>query len=177
MSSYTFSSRPSISAKNAEIDKKYKEWFSCLPDNHIQSFVIYGLKPFLKKFGYTLGFSEDKMVSYIKRWAFNYVFKNNKEFVMWAHDGGEEEYDWYRFTISMDDWEELCVCWKAPGFLDDSDAGFYQATYLSLFIWQCISLELSKQHTKWLEINTEYEEEEQWVYDDNHAYGGDRRTY
>jgi hypothetical protein len=145
--------------------------------NHIESFISQGLKPFLLQFGYTFGFSEEKMTSYIKRWAFNFVLKNDKEFVNWAHNGGDEEYDWYRFNISMDDWDKLCSSWKAPGFLDDSDIGYRQVVDLSWISWACISLDLSKEHMKWIEINTDYEDEEQWVNEDNHAYGGDRRTY
>jgi hypothetical protein len=177
MDSYSPASKLLISVKKTEINKAYNEWFNCLPLNHIESFVTHGLKPFLLQFGYTFGFSEEKMISYIKRWAFNYVLRNNMEFVNWAHSGGDEEYDWYRFNISMDDWDGLTKAWKASRFLDDSDAGFHQGVDLSWFIWSCISLDLSKQHHKWLDMNTDLEEEEQWVNDDNHAYGGDRRTY
>jgi hypothetical protein len=177
MDTYTPASKLLISVKKAARDKKYNEWFNCLPSNHIQSFISQGLRPFLLHFGYTLGFSDEKMLSYIKRWAFNYVLKNDMEFVNWAHNGGDEEYDWYRFNISIDDWDGLCKAWKASEFLDDSHAGFHQCVDLMWFSWACISLDLSKQHQRWIEINTDYEDEEQWVNEDNHAYGGDRRTY
>lgn len=158
-------------------DKKYLIWFNCLPEDHIKHFLIYGIKPFLKKHGYVLGFSDEKMISYLKRWAYNIFSKNNKIFVLLAHDGGDDEYDWFRYSISMDDWGLLAECWKAPEFLDNSKAGLQQVVNLQDFIWACINLDLSKQHMKWLENNNEMEEEEMWVYDDTYAYGGDRRTY
>jgi hypothetical protein len=157
--------------------KKYSEWIDCLPINHIESFLIYGIKPFLKKHGYVLGFSDEKMVSYLTRWAYNIVNKNNKVFVLLAHDGGDDEYDWFRYTIPLDDWEKLCESWKALNFLDDSSTGIKQKIDLQDLIWACINLDLSKEHIKWLNMNSELEEEEIWIYEDSHVYGGDRRTY
>jgi hypothetical protein len=166
-----------ISYKKREYDRKYNEWDSCLPNNHIECFVRNGIKPFLNRHGYSLGFSDNLLIKYCKIWAFTYIVKNNKKFVSWAHDGGDEEYDWYRHNISMDEWEKLCDYWKAHKFLDDSDIGYKQAIDLHWFIWQCISLENSKQHQIWLNYNTVYDDDEYWVNDDNQAYSGDRRTY
>jgi hypothetical protein len=170
-SSYLFALKKKIE------DKKYSTWFSCLPEDHIKGFLVYGIKPFLKKYGYVLGFSDEKMVSYLKRWAYNIFNKSNKKFVLIAHDGDDDMYDWFRYSIPMDDWGLLAHCWKAPEFLDESNAGLRQINDLPDFIWACINLDLSKQHIKWLDMNSELEEEEMWIYDDTYAYGGDRRTY
>lgn len=166
-----------LSSKKRIYNDKYNEWVKCLPENHLEHFIMNGIKPFLNKHGYSLGFTDKLLIKYCSLWAFTYIIKNNKEFVLWAHDGGDEEYDWYRHNISMEDWEILCDYWKAHNFLDDSDIGYKQSMGLHWFIWQCISLDNSKQHHKWLSFNADHDDEDYWINDDNQAYGGDRRTY
>ena len=177
MEAYSPAASYILSLKKREDTKLYNKWFNGLYEYHIESFVAFGLKPFLTKFGYTLGFSDKKMIQYCKLWAGNIAINNNKKFILWAHNGGTNEFDWFSYNISIDDWYTLCDTWKDCEFLDDSDAGFKQALDLQSFIWQCISLEASKQHRRWLDINTDLEEEDHWIHDENHAYGGDRRTY
>jgi len=160
-----------------EEKRKFYVWNYCLPDYHVENFITNGIIPFLKKHGYILGFSTQKVIHYCKVWAFNYSVRNEKEFIFWAHDGEDEEYDWYCHTIPIDDWEKLCKTWKEHEFLDDSEAGYRQVVDLHWFIWQCISLESSPQHHKWTIMNNEIDEEDYWIHDENQAYGGDRRTY
>lgn len=153
------------------------KWLETLPENHIENFVINGLKPFLKKFKYSLGFSTNDFIKYFKTWAFNFINRQKLEFTLWAHDGGDEEYDWYRHIISMDDWDNLCNTWSRIEFFDDSDVGIYQCTHLSWFVWHCISLHASGQYHIMLDMNSLAEEEDYWIHEDNLAYSGDRRTY
>jgi hypothetical protein len=177
MDGYSPSSKYLASLKKNIRSKNYAQWFYSLPDEHIEYFLLYGLKPFLNQFGYTLGFSDKDMISYIKRWAFNIVNKDELKFVLWSHNGGDEEFEWFNHIISIDEWLKLCSSWDASEFLDDSDAGVKQSLDLQWFIWQCISLDLSKQHQCWIDINIDLEEEDHWIYDEAQAYGGDRRTY
>jgi len=147
------------------------KWLETLPENHIEKFVINGLKPFLKKFKYSLGFSTNDFIKYFKTWAFDYIKGRKLEFVLCAHDGGDEEYDWYRHNISMDDWSDLYSIWRTVGFFDDSSVD------ISWFVWKCISLHASGQHQIMLDNNNLVDEEDYWIYEDSQAYGGDRRTY
>ena len=153
------------------------KWLMTIPENHIENFLINGLKPFLKNFKYSIGFSDKDFIKYFKTWAFNYISGRKLEFVLCAHDGGNEEYDWYRHIISMDDWSNLCSRWRTTGLFDDTDVGIYQITDVSWFVWHCISLNNSGQHHYMVDMNTLADEEDYWVYEDSQAYGGDRRTY
>jgi hypothetical protein len=157
--------------------EKFSNWLELLPENHIETFIKYGLKPFLKKYKYTISYSDKDFAKFFKTWAFNYINGRKLEFTLCAHDGGDEEYDWYRHIISMDDWSDLCSGWRAINLFDDSDVGIYQTTDLSWFVWNCISLNNSGQHHYMLDMNTLADEEEYWVNEDSQAYGGDRRTY
>jgi len=160
-----------------EYNRKFNMWCKTLPEDYIEKFIINGLKPFLKKYKYNLGFSDKDFIKYFKTWAFNYLNGMKLEFVLVAHNGGDNEYDWYLHNISIDEWDELCNQWSTTQLFDDSDAGIYQRCGLSLFVWNCISLENSEQHYCMIDMNNEIEEEEQWIYEENQAYGGDRRTY
>jgi len=163
------------SRKNSEA---YSKWKDELPELWIESFIKYGVKPFLNKYGYSLGFSDSRCIQYCKRWAFAHLSRGIIDPIDWAHEGGEEEYEWYQDTISILEWNEFARAWQASEFLDSSDAGYNQNINLSKFIWQCISLEGSSRHTEWLDSLEEEESAEQfWISDDSHAYGGDRRTY
>lgn len=164
-----------ISRKNSD---EYAAWKAELPEQWIEAFIIQGIIPFLNKYGYTLGFSESKTVNYCKKWAFSHLRRDSIELMDWAHDGGDEEYELYQDTIFILEWHELAKSWRAPRFLDSSDAGLKQIDDLNRFVWHCISLENSPTHLDWLDSLEEEESGEQlWIAEENHAYGGDRRTY
>jgi hypothetical protein len=171
-----------ISIKRAKaIDvEKYEKWLNGLPEGWIDEFVEEGLQLFLKKHGYVLGFNSEMRAKIIKYCLYGHVKRPHDylEYLHCAHHGGEEEYEWYLDSISLDDWASFMNEWKADEFLDDSDGGYKQRLFLPQIVWNCISLDSSKQHHKWLKtIYDEEETEEQFQNDDNQAYGGDRRTY
>lgn len=156
---------------------------------HVRKFIELGLKPFLDKFGYTLGFTIDDCVAYCKQWVFAHVEcqsvynpKHSIQFLRRAHNGSAEEFDWFLGIISPDDWFTLCDEWAASQFLDDSDAGEKQRIDIPWFVWNLLALENSKAHTRFIEFM--YSEED--YDDDGHyggagddglgSYGGDRRT-
>ena len=154
--------------------QKYKEWLYGLPPNWIDKFVENGLTRFLKEYGYVLGFSSEKLIKIISSCLYN----QSSIYSFCVHNGGLEEYDWYCYTISIDEWNKFMDDWKSDEFLDSSDMGFKQRLYLQDLVWHCISLEQSKQHRNWLYfMYDEDSSEEQIIYEDNGAYGGDRRTY
>ena len=100
-----------------------------------------------------------------------------------AHDGGEDELDWYTHSIPFDSWEALASKWAAPGFLDDSDAGYAQTIDIAQFAWQLIDLYSSRTHLRWkdmIEYHDLDEDHGRVSYaqpaEDTGAYGGDRRT-
>jgi len=153
-------------------------WLNDLPEYWLEDFMNEGVLPFLKKFGYTLGFSEEMRVKYCRAWAYAYVHSSDVECIQWAHEGGDEEYEWYRNTISEDTWNLFAKEWCAIEFLDDSDTGLKQLSDLSWFVWHCISLENSLCHIRWQQmIDDEEVQEDYLMNDDSYAYGGDRRTY
>jgi len=160
---------------------RFNAWISDFPTNYFKQFVDDGLKPFLKKYGYSLGFSNSRLNSYCVRWAYSYSNKYPGEvieFTKWAHSGLMDDYEWYLYKIPQDDWNMFMKSWENQGFLDDSDIGHAQCNDLVTFIWQCIDLNNSVEYYNYLEIMGDNEEtEENNVHDENNAYGGDRRTY
>ena len=155
-------------------------WKNNLPEQLIESFIIHGIKPFLRKYGYKLGFSEKRCIKYCKQWAFAYLSRETVELGDCAHDTGiiGEEYELYQDTISIEEWTVFARAWCASEFLDSSDAGMKQSDDLNRFIWHCISLDSSPRHLDWLDLLEEEENLDQvWIAEENYAYGGDRRTY
>ena len=171
-----------LAAVKARSEKeKFSNWMHELPENWIESFIVHGVKPFLEKHGYVLGYNDVYCIKFCKRWAFAHVqtvHKGTVDLVSCSHEGGEDEHEWYQDTISVLDWNEFAGKWTATEFLDSSDAGQKQTDDLGKFIWHCISLEGSPRHIEWLESLEEEEAADQpWIADDTQAYGGDRRTY
>jgi hypothetical protein len=173
--------------KKQELGQKKRDWLYGLGDNWIYGFVVCGLKPFLQSYGYRLGYSDSKTVSYCSAWAFAHVQAKQKspsasvQCIQRYHAGGEAEFDWFLHTISYDDWHELIQEWNASEFLDTSDAGFAQQTDLPFFVWNLIDLSSSPMHNKFLQTMYEEnpEDDEFGIYqviDESSAYGGDRRT-
>ena len=164
-----------------EEEYKFNTWISEFPTNYFKQFVEDGVKPFLKKYGYVLGFSESKLISYYIRWAYSYSKYPGEivEFTKWAHSGLMDDYEWYLYKISQDDWNIFMKEWEIEGFLDNSDIGYKQQNDLVTFIWQCIDLNNSKEYYRYLELFGDNEDIEEYNnnYDENNAYGGDRRTY
>ena len=126
--------------------QRYREWFYGLPNRWIDRFVENGLIPFLKDYGYELGFTPEKLIKIVGSCIYNLT----STYWFCAHNGGLEEYDWYCHNISLDDWNSFMDAWKSDEFLDSSDMGFKQRLYLQDLVWHCISLEKSKQHRNWL---------------------------
>jgi hypothetical protein len=164
--------------------KKYCEWRSKFPEDWIELFVQQGLIPFLKKYGYKLGFTIEKCIQYTTTWAFLHVYtKDSYECKAWAHYGTINEYEWFQYKISQDNWSNLIDSWKVQGFLDndDSESGYRQTNDLVWFVWHLIDLENSREHMRYLEYFEDNEEknEEHYGYhqEDTNVYGGDRRTY
>lgn len=158
----------------------FSKWKNNLPEFFFESFIMYGIKPFLEKYGYKLGFSNERCIQYCKQWAFAYLSRETVELVDCAHDADllSEEYELYQHTISVLEWAEFAKAWSASEFLDSSDAGLKQLDDLNRFVWHCISLESSPTHLEWLESLEEEENADQlWIAEENQAYGGDRRTY
>ena len=159
---------------------KYNNWLSEFPRDFFTQFVENGLRPFLKKYGYVLGFSESKLISYCKLWAYSYTKYSGEEmeFTKWANSGTDEDCEWYIYKISQDTWNDFMKSWEVTGFLDDSDIGHVQRNQLVMFIWQCIDLNNSPEYYRFLDIMGDNEDADEYNnYDENNAYGGDRRTY
>ncbi len=171
------------------IVQMYKEWRAGIPPGFFKRFLQEGIQPFLAKRGYRLNQSWESLTRYCNEWAFSHVQIQRRKheflqrtFLKFFHDGGEEEFDWFNFTIPSDDWEELAEEWKRPEFLDDSDAGLTQRIDLPMFVWNLLDLENSKKHIQWLQINEDNEENDiqylqpQQTHEEQ-AFGGDRRTH
>jgi hypothetical protein len=167
----------------------YTEWISDLPDGHICQFVEYGLFPFLKRHGYTIYHTIQKVASCIEEWAFHHVLLTQYgskyksiTYLSCEHDGGIDEKDWYHHKISVDDWSHLCSSWAATDFLDDSDTGRSQQLDLSDAIWNLISLMNSPSHHMWQQTmdSLNYQEDSnhwnQYYTEESSAqYGGERK--
>ena len=176
--------------KYKEVQNLYKEWRSGIPDGFFKRFIKEGIEPFLRGYGYTMNISYSQIEQFCKEWAFAHVQIQQKSgedlhrtFLKIYHYGGEEEYDWFSFTIPSDDWSDFTSKWSYPEFLDDSDAGYAQRMDLPLFVWRIIDLESSKRHHKWLEFNNDNDDGDDHVIipsilnpDEGRAFGGDRRT-
>ena len=167
----------------------YKEWITGLPYRWIDNFVEYGLIPFLNKRGYTVGRDIPTCIAYCKEWAFCHILLSRygsrykkRVFDTCFHYGGNDEYEWYQHSISVEEWFQLCSNWANTDFLDSSDPGQSQVYDLSTFVWNMIDLENSATHTKWLHhmdnLNQQYDEHLGYINtsEDTGAYGGDRRT-
>ena len=168
----------------------FEEWRAGIPSGLFTKFITNGLPPFLAKHGYTLNQSTDQLVQYCVEWAFAHVWMSRKKqsflqrtFMKQFHDGGEEDFDWFYFSIPMDDWEELADAWSCPEFLDDSDAGTAQRLDCPMFVWNILDLGSSRRHMKWMAMNDLLEDDEthylqsQAITDESMAFGGDRRTH
>lgn len=166
--------------------KLYQNWICHIPEGYFERFLEKGVKPFLSHFGYRLGFSANERIKMIRAWAFAHVqiqrqpkkYGCHVSLLKCAHDGGDEEYDWFCHTIGQDDWDSLAEQWYSTDFLDDSDPGVYQRLDLPRVIWYMISLEGSRAHQQWLDVVMDGIEQEDGIQEDsNIAFTGNRRTF
>ena len=178
-----------VALKCKETRAMYKEWYAGIPDGFFSLFVKHGLTSFLKRYGYEMNQSTPQLIQYCKEWAFSHVHIQRKKhislqrtFLKIFHNGGEEELDWFLFSIPPDDWDAFADQWKCPEFLDESDAGYAQRMDLTLFVWNIVDLVNGRQHAKWVQFN-ETGDEDDIAYtqtainpDEGAAFGGDRRT-
>ena len=98
--------------------------------------------------------------------------------------GSMEDFDYFTFKISPDDWDELLDAWQATELFDDSDAGHEQRAEMYMFAWRILDLYNSKSYIKYIQMQDSddegYEDYAPMYHqptDENSAYGGDRRTY
>jgi hypothetical protein len=182
-----------VSSKYKQAKKQeYLSWVNQFNPNFFYEFIENGLIPFVNKYGYSICLSSDTLVKYLQEWAFSLVYINHhksfqieRDYVYCFHNGGMEDFDYFTFKISPDDWNEFLDVWSESEFFDDSEAGFDQRAEFYMFTWRVIDLYNSKTYKKYImqqEADDEY-------YDDNGiflshhtneesmAYGGDRRTY
>jgi hypothetical protein len=176
--------------KKRTIQEWYYDWLENIPEEHIERFLQDGLIPFLKKHGYSVLYDTSFLHKACYEWSFGHVRIQRQKskmldrtFLKCAHNGGEEEFEWYVHSIPTENWLQLCSIWKQEEFLDDSETGYAQMCDLYLFAWQLIDLENSKAHHKWLDIisyvNDTLDEPSTIITmnpDDYVPYGGDRRT-
>lgn len=179
-----------VKRNRARYREDFLEWVNGIPDGHIARFIEEGLQPFLKRYGYYMCYSLKNLIQACKEWAFAHVQIRRKGadlydrfFIKSAHDGGEEELDWYMYTISFDSWETFAAKWIAPEFFDDSDAGYAQTIDIAHFAWQLIHLDSSPNHFRWKDMIEYHDLDEEYgrtsqaqPAEDTGAYGGDRRT-
>lgn len=186
--SCAFRYRNSIHRKT--IRSLYDEWRAGIPHGYFKRFIQEGLKPFLAKYGYSLNESWNQLEQYCAEWAFSHVRMQRakhldiqRTFMKQFHEGGEEESDWFSFTIPYEDWETLAKDWMCPEFLDDSDVGLNQRLDLSMFVWNLVDLYASKRHFEWVQFIESSEDDDihylqtNVTTDDGVAFGGDRRTH
>jgi hypothetical protein len=169
-----------------ERQELYSSWISEIPENYFKRFLEQGIGPFLDNFGYRLGLSSNQRISMLRAWAFAHVQTQQQPkyygkyitLLKCAHDGGDEEYDWFLHTISQEEWNALSDHWYSTEFLDDSDPGVSQRLDLPRVIWHMIALEGSRAHQQWLDVVMDALEQEDGVQDDtNIAFTGNRRTF
>lgn len=176
-------------------NNKYSEcsaWLNNFDDTYFHDFVDKGLRPFLERFGYKLSLQTSTVVKYLKEWLFSIVYVKNhssfdlsRQFIYCFHSGSMEDFDYFMFKISPDDWDELLEGWQHTEFFDDSDAGHDQRAEIHMFVWRIIDLYNSKSYIKYIQLqNSDDEggyEDNTIMYnntsEENTAYGGDRRTY
>jgi hypothetical protein len=170
---------------------EYNAWLNNFDDTYFHDFINKGLRPFLERFGYKLSLQTSTVVKYLKEWLFSIVYiKNhssfdlNRQFIYCFHNGGMEDFDYFMFKISPDDWDELLDAWQHTELFDDSDAGHDQRAEIHMFVWRIIDLYNSKSYIKYIQLQDSDDEggddNIQTIHhtsDENTAYGGDRRTY
>jgi hypothetical protein len=170
----------------SERQELYSNWIHEIPEGYFARFLEKGVKPFLTRFGYRLGFSLPDRIHILRSWAFAHVqtqrlsryYGNYITLMKCAHDGGNDEYDWFRHTISEDDWDTLAEEWYSTDFLDDSDPGVSQRLDLPRVLWSMISLEGSRTHQQWLDVVVDAAEQDDGTQEDsNVAFTGNRRTF
>jgi hypothetical protein len=150
----------------------YSSWFSELPEGHCSAFVEWGLRPMLKRYGYSLGETPKRIARWVEEWAFAHVVLQHsppkpmleRVFSRCLHSGGEDEFDWFCQQIPSDAWHTLCTQWSAPEFLDSSDAGAQQCADLQHFAWKLIDLQISKAHTKYMNALTTMNQVDEELY-------------
>lgn len=169
-----------------ERQELYASWISEIPEGYFQRFLEEGIKPLLANFGYRLGLSSNECGSMLRSWAFAHVqtqqqSKNYGKYITilkCAHDGEQDEYDWFLHKISNEDWNSLSDHWYSTEFLDDSDPGVYQRLDLPRIVWHMISLEGSRAHQQWLDVVMDGFEQDDGIQEDsNVAFTGNRRTF
>jgi hypothetical protein len=175
--------------KNKQLE--YLNWIQNFDKDFFYDFVELGLIPFLNRYGYSISLQTQTLVQFLKEWAFAFVYtQHHKSFQLYRnytycfHNGGMEDFDYFTFKISPDDWEDFLHQWRHTEFMDDSEAGFEQKSEFYMFAWRIIDLFSSKTYIKYSQLQDEYDD----LYDDNYyssaqpvdenlVYGGDRRTY
>jgi hypothetical protein len=175
--------------QNASMASEKLEWKKGLPPTWISNFICNGLLPFLKDHGYSVGFIEKTIEKYCIEWAFavHYVTMHASKmyeysFMKCVHNGGPEEFDWFLFKIPSEDWDALADDWQQTDFLDDSDTGVSQRRDLPFFVWRIVQLYGSPAHEEWLYTSEAGDSDDDDIYpvvshyDENSAFGGDRRT-
>jgi hypothetical protein len=188
MNTYLKTAAPAFIHSKIQSEKHelYTAWISEIPENYFERFLEKGVKPFLARFGYRLGFSQLERVRILRAWAFAHVqtqrlvkyHGNYITLVKYAHEGGQEEYDWFTYIISHDDWDALAQEWYSTDFLDDSDPGVSQRLDLPRVLWSMISLEGSRAHQQWLDVVMDTADQEDAIQEDSHiAFTGNRRTF
>jgi hypothetical protein len=174
----------------ASIREDYLTWIHGIPDGHIERFLEEGFQPFLKRNGYRTCYVPKDLTRACKEWAFAHVRIQQKGpdlydrfFMKYAHNGGEDEFDWFIHSIPFDSWEALCNKWSTSEFFDDSDAGYAQIIDIAHFAWQVVHLDSSPNHHRWKETIEPSEHDDDYIVashaqptEDTGAYGGDRRT-
>jgi hypothetical protein len=174
---------------HANLANERMTWKKGLPPTWISNFICNGLIPFLKDHGYSVGFVEKTLERYCIEWAFavHYITTHASKhyeysFMKCVHNGGPEEFDWFLFKIPSEDWDALADDWQQSEFLDDSDTGYSQRNDLPFFVWRLVQLYGSPSHEEWLyyiEHGDTEEDDSPYIishYDENSAFGGDRRT-
>lgn len=170
----------------AERQQLYSSWISEIPENYFERFLEKGVQPFLTAHGYRLGLSSNERVHMLRAWAFAHVQTHRQpkhygkyiNIMKCAHEGGNEEYDWFCHSIDEDDWDALTKEWYSTDFLDDSDPGVSQRLDLPRIVWHMISLEGSRAHQQWLNVVMDSVEQDEGIQEDsNVAFTGNRRTF
>jgi hypothetical protein len=111
----------------------------------LRSFVHHGLVPLLKKKGYILACSTDRLVITITRELF-YIRERRKPKVRWHStvfntEYTEEEEDHYNYIMDADTWDSL---WEGWSYLFDEDCINERFT-IQHAVWTCLDLERSPQ--------------------------------